>query len=95
MRIVVDAMGGDGAPEVEIDGAVRAVKEFDYDVALVGAEDILRPALEKYDYPKNKVTIINATQVIEMGEPAALSVRRKRNSSIVVALELLKKKEAE
>ncbi|MFH1995712.1 MAG: phosphate acyltransferase PlsX [Candidatus Omnitrophota bacterium] len=95
MKIVVDAMGGDGAPVIEVDGVVQAVNEFGYDVILVGDEKRLLEELKKHSYPKERITVRNATQVIEMREPAALSVRRKRDSSIVVALDILKKRQAD
>ncbi len=95
MKIVLDAMGSDRAPNVEINGAVQAVKEFNHDIVLVGDETIIKSGLKKYKYPSEKITIVHAPERIEMHEPAAISVRRKRHSSIVVGLELLKNKEAD
>jgi len=95
MKIVLDAMGSDRAPEAEIKGAVMAVRELGHDVALVGDETIIKEELKKYKWPSDKISIIHAPERIEMREAAAISVRRKRRSSIVVGLELLKNKEAD
>jgi glycerol-3-phosphate acyltransferase PlsX len=95
MKIVIDAMGGDNAPMVEVEGAVQAVGEFNHNVVLVGDECRLKDELAKYNCPAEKISIIHASEVIEMHEPAALSVRRKRNSSIVVGMDLLKRGEAD
>lgn len=95
MKIVLDAMGGDNAPAVEVEGAVQAVEEFGHELILVGDETRIRKELEKYSYPQDKILLKHASEVIEMHDPAAISVRRKRDSSIVVGLELLKKDQAD
>jgi len=89
MRIILDAMGGDYAPEVVIEGAVQAVNEFDLDLVLVGNEEKINSLLQKFSYPKERISLYPTLEVIQMDEPPALSVRKKRNSSIVVGLELL------
>jgi len=90
MKIIVDAMGGDYAPQVVIDGAVAAVKEYATEVGLVGDEAKISALLKKARYAGNSISIYPAQEVIGMSESAALSVRRKRNSSIVVGLNLVK-----
>ena len=95
MKILLDAMGSDSAPAVEIEGAVQAVEEFGYDVVLVGDEGRIGEELAKYKQRPGKITVVHAPERIEMHEPAALSVRRKRKSSIVVGMELLKRNEAD
>ena len=90
MKIVVDAMGGDHAPEVVVKGSLAAVKEYDLEVILVGNEPKIRTLLKKAKYTGNRISIQHTTEAIEMCEPAANSVRRKRDSSIVVGLELVK-----
>ena len=90
MKIIVDAMGGDFAPGVVIDGAVAAVKEYDVEVVLVGDEAKVSSLLKKAKYSGDRISVIHATEVIEMSESAATSVRRKRGSSIVVGLNLVK-----
>jgi len=95
MRIVLDAMGSDGAPAVEVEGAIQAVKELDYEVVLVGDEKLIKEELAKKGGSSDKITIVDAPERIEMHEAAAISVRRKRHSSIVVGLEILKREEAD
>ena len=95
MKIVLDAMGSDHAPEVEVDGAIQAIEEFGNDVILVGDEARIRNELSKHGFSSEKLTVKHASQVIDMQDPAALSVRRKRDSSIVVGMDLLKKDQAD
>lgn len=95
MKIVIDAMGSDSAPAVEVQGAVQAVEELGHDLVLVGDEALVAKELKKYADHSDKIKILHAPEKIEMHEPAALSVRRKRHSSIVLAMELLKKNEAD
>ena len=95
MKIVIDAMGSDSAPAVEVEGAIQAAGEFGYDLVLVGDETLVGQELKKYPDHSDRITVVHAPEKIEMREPAALSVRRKRHSSIVVGLELLKKNEAD
>jgi len=90
MKIIVDAMGGDYAPEVVIEGAVAAVNEFKIEVVLVGDEARIRSLLKKTKYSDGDIFVYPALEAIEMYEPPAASVRKKRNSSIVVGLTLVK-----
>ena len=95
IKIALDAMGGDRAPRVVIEGASWASTELDCEIILIGKERNIKKFLKKTDYDKEKISIINATEVIKMGEPAAVSVRRKKNSSISVGIDLLKKKQCD
>jgi glycerol-3-phosphate acyltransferase PlsX len=102
MKIVIDAMGGDYAPNAIIEGTVRAVEEFSVETILVGPKETIGRALNsnflfnKLEKAKrDKITIQDASEIIEMHEPAATSVRRKRNSSIVVGMKLLEEKQAD
>ena len=95
MKIVIDAMGSDNAPRVEVEGAIQAAEEFGHELLLVGDETRIKQEFDKYGGKPDKINIVNATEVIEMHEPAALSVRRKRKSSIVMGLDLLKHNEAD
>ncbi len=90
MRIGLDAMGGDKAPESTIAGAVAAVKKYGHHITLIGRESQIRTILQKFRYPIQNIDVVDAQEVIEMHEPAALSVRKKRNSSIVRGMEFLK-----
>lgn len=96
MRIVVDAMGGDYAPQEPVAGAVLAVKKFsDIHIVLVGFRDLLEAELAKHDYPKDRISIVPTTEVIEMNEAPATAIRKKKDSSITVGASLVKSKEAE
>ena len=90
MKIALDAMGGDKAPLAAVRGAVMAVNEYGYEVTLVGRAREIEKHLEGLKYPKGNITVVDAPEVIGMDEPAALSVRKKRNSSIVKGIELAK-----
>ncbi len=97
VRVVVDAMGGDNAPAEPVKGAVEAVKERnDIKIILTGKEDLIKKELEKYPaYPKDRVEIVNTTEVIETAEPPVFAIRKKKDSSIVVGLNMVKKQEAD
>ena len=90
MKIIVDAMGGDFAPRVVIEGVVQAANEYNIEIGLVGDEEQIKPLLVKFGYKGNAISIYHTAEVIGMSEPAATSVRRKRNSSIVTGLNLVK-----
>ncbi len=90
MKIIVDAMGGDFAPRVVIEGAIAAAKEYNVEIVLVGDEEKIKSLLGKFAYKGSNISMHPASDVIGMSEPAATSVRRKRDSSIVVGLNLVK-----
>jgi len=95
IRIALDAMGGDRAPRVIVEGASWASHESDCHIVLVGKERSIKKLLNKTDYSEKNISIKNATEVIKMGEPAAVSVRRKKDSSISIGIEMLKDKEVD
>ena len=96
IRIAVDAMGGDYAPEEMIAGAVDAVKENqEIAVLLVGQEDKVKEKLSGYTYDKGRIQVVNATEVISTEEPPVNAIRKKKDSSIVVGMNLVKKQEAD
>jgi len=95
VRIAVDAMGGDYAPHEAVLGAVEAAKEWSVPVILVGREEELKRELASLEYPSDLISIVNAEETIGMNEPPATAVRKKRNSSIVVANRLVKDGEAD
>jgi glycerol-3-phosphate acyltransferase PlsX len=90
LKIVVDAMGGDFAPQAVVAGVVEAVKEFNVDIALVGIEDQVRDELKKFEYPQGRVKLFHAPTAVGMHEPATTSIRKKKDSSITVGMNLLK-----
>ena len=97
VRVVVDAMGGDNAPKEPVKAAVQAVTERqDIHVFLAGPEDVIRKELSGYQgYPKDRITIVHAPEVIETAEPPVKAIRSKRHSSIVEGLGLLRRGEAD
>lgn len=95
-KVVLDAMGGDNAPQEPVKAAVDAVKaRDDIKVFLVGQQDIVNAELQKYEYPKDKIEVVDAPEVIEMAEPPVLAIRKKKQSSIVVGMNMVKNKEAD
>ena len=95
-RVALDAMGGDNAPVEMVKGAVDAVnKEQNVTVLLVGIEEIVREELGKYSYDKERIQVVGATEVIETAEPPVNAIRKKKDSSIVVGMKLVKKGEAD
>ena len=96
IRVAVDAMGGDYAPEEIIAGAVDAVKENkEIKVLLVGQEQVVREKLSGFTYDKNQITVVHASEVIATEEPPVNAIRKKKDSSIVVGMNLVKNKEAD
>ena len=97
VKVVVDAMGGDNAPVEPVKAAVEAVKEkHNIQVILTGQEDVIKAELQKYqDYPKDRIRVVHASQVIETAEPPVMAIQKKKDSSIVVGLNLVKKQEAD
>lgn len=96
ITIAVDAMGGDNAPKEIVKGAVLAVQDrTDIKVILVGKEEIILNELNGYEYDKERIIIVNADDNITNNESPVLAIRRKKNSSIVIALNLVKAGEAD
>ena len=88
MRILIDAMGGDNAPEAIVQGAVTAAGEFGAEVVLVGREAEVREYLERCGGGK-RVSVVNADEVITMEDDPSTATRRKKNSSMSLALQML------
>lgn len=96
VRVAVDAMGGDNAPFVTVKGAVDAIKESDsLKVFLVGKRDAVESELAKYTYDKDRIEVVNASEVIEMAEPPVMAIRTKKDSSIVKAMYMVNHGEAD
>ena len=95
-KVVLDAMGGDNAPAAPVQGAVDAVNaRKDIKVILVGQEEVVKEELAKYTYPKESIEIVDAPEVIEMAEPPVLAIRKKKQSSMVVGMNMVKQKQAD
>lgn len=94
--VALDAMGGDYAPAETVKGAVEAVQEYsEIEVVLVGKEDEIKKELGKYSVPSEKIRVVNATEVINMGDVPTSAIREKKDSSLVVAMKLVKEGEAD
>ena len=95
MVVVVDGMGGDFSPNAVVEGCIAAIKEYDIDILITGPEDLIRGELKKYTYDCNKIKIIDAGEVIGTNEHPVMAIKRKKDSSLVKALNLVKNGEAD
>ena len=96
ITVAVDAMGGDYAPSQMVAGAIAAVNlRKDIKVVLVGRREDVERELSGKDYPKDQIEIVHASEVIATEEPPVHAIRRKKDSSIVVGMNLVKKNEAD
>ena len=96
IRVAVDAMGGDYAPTEAVKGAVAAVKEKEnVEVLLVGKQEVIEKELSACSYPRERIRVVNASQVIETGDPPVAAIRGKKDSSIVVGMKMVKRQEAD
>ena len=95
MRIALDAMGGDFAPEATVEGAILASQQLadDVEIVLIGKEEVIRKELDKHGYSSTRISVVNASEVIEMGEHPTKALTQKPNSSIAVGYHLLKNKQ--
>lgn len=96
MRIIIDGMGGDFAPKAPVEGVIEALKLFDdVEFFITGDEKQVNNELSNFDYDKSRVKVINTTEVISTNEHPVMAVRRKKDSSLVVGLNMVKNKECE
>ncbi len=95
MKIAIDAFGGDNAPDEVVKGSIDASKNNEYEIILVGNEEILSEKLKEYGYNGKNITIKHATEVIQMCDEPVKAVRTKKDSSMVVALNMCKSGEAD
>ena len=101
MKILLDAMGGDNAPDAVIKGAVKAAKEIEADIILIGNEEIINKKIKEF-YDKdniseltNKITIKHTTEQIEMEDIPTVAIKHKKDSSMVVGFKMLKEGEGD
>ncbi len=100
MKILLDAMGGDNAPEANIRGALKAIKEIDSEIVLIGKEEVIRNKIKEI-YNKDleeitdRITIHNATETIEMEDTPTQAIKNKKDSSMVVGFNMLKQEEGD
>ena len=94
-RVALDAMGGDRGPEVTVEGAVAAARDLGSTVILVGDENVLRRHLDRYDVRGLSLTVQHAPEAVDMGESPMAALRKKKQSSIRIGLEMVKRGEAD
>ncbi|MDI6848282.1 MAG: phosphate acyltransferase PlsX [Candidatus Saccharicenans sp.] len=94
MKVAVDAMGGDYAPREIVAGSVAAAEELGVEVLLVGPEPVLRQELDRFRLRSRRITVVDAPELVAMDEDL-LSIRHKRQSSIIAGTQLLKRGQAE
>ncbi|MBW9170845.1 phosphate acyltransferase PlsX [Clostridium estertheticum] len=95
MVVVVDGMGGDFCPNAVVEGCIAAIKEYNIEILITGSEELIREELKKHTYDTNKIKIINTTEVIDVSDHPVMAVKRKKDSSLVKALNLVKNGEAD
>ncbi|MFC1624673.1 phosphate acyltransferase PlsX [Candidatus Omnitrophota bacterium] len=95
IRIALDVMGSDNSPAADVEGAILAAREFDYEIVLVGRQDLIEKEFGKHKVIPKNISILNASEVIGMHEQPVLSVRRKKQSSIVLLANLAKEKKVD
>ena len=96
MRIAVDAFGGDNAPAAVVEGCIDALKKYpDMSVTLCGDEKRIKAELEKYRYDVARVDILHAPEIISCDEQPTFAIRKKKDSSLVKAMELVRDKKAD
>ncbi len=95
MKIAVDGMGGDYAPEEVVKGAVIAAQEYGVEIALVGPPETMQQELSKHELKNAQIEVVPASQYLVEGEPPAYALRQKRDASIVVATKLVREGKAD
>ena len=90
MRFAVDGMGGDLAPVEVVKGCVEAVIELGVEITITGPKDQIETELAKYDYDKSKIEVLHTTEVVGTDEAPVLAIRRKKDSSLRRAIDLVK-----
>lgn len=93
INIIVDAMGGDNAPDAIVDGCIEAIKMQDgFSITLVGKSEVIQKIIDKNEFNKDRISIVNTTEVIEGNDTPTKAIRGKKDSSMVVGFKLLKEK---
>lgn len=95
MRVLLDGMGGDHAPQEIVKGAVQALEAMDGEIIIIGREDAIRKELKRNKYKGDRITVVNATEEITMHDSPVKSIREKKDSSLVVGLNMLKEGEGD
>ncbi|MFH1379854.1 MAG: phosphate acyltransferase PlsX, partial [bacterium] len=95
MRIAVDAMGGDHAPAVPIEGAIEAARTGDCSIILVGDHEEISSVLRRYNIKGLPVSVVHASEIIRMDESPAQGCRQKKDASVLVATRMVKEGKAD
>ncbi|MBQ1376739.1 MAG: phosphate acyltransferase PlsX [Lachnospiraceae bacterium] len=96
IKVAVDAMGGDNAPVCNVKGAILALQENkDIEIILIGKEELIQPILSQEKADMARIHVVNAREVIETGDEPAISVLKKKDSSLVLGMKMLKNGEAD
>lgn len=95
MKILIDGMGGDYAPEEIVKGAIRAASEISETVVIIGPEDVINEQLSANRWRGDNIEVVDATEVITNEEHPAMAVRKKKDSTIVKGMNMLKTGEAD
>ena len=95
MKILIDGMGGDNAPQSIVQGAVKAAAEINETIVILGPEELIGNCLKECDYNGNNIEIVNATEVISNNEAPAMAIRRKKDSTIVKGMNMVKNGEGD
>ena len=96
MRIAIDGMGGDNAPQAVINGVIQALNEYnDLEFYITGPEEVIKEQLAKEGYNGDKINIVDAKEVISTNEHPVMAIRKKKDSSLCKALSLVKEKKCD
>lgn len=95
MRVILDGMGGDNAPVEIVKGAVQAAKEISHEIYIVGKEDEIQKELDKYQYDHKQIKVVHAEEVITNEDSPVKAIKRKKDSSMVVGLTMVKNGEGD
>ena len=95
MKIIIDGMGGDNAPQEIVKGAVKAAKEISETIVLVGPEELMNNCLKENNWSGDNIEVVNATEVISNHEAPAMAIRKKKDSTIVKGMNMVKNGEGD
>jgi glycerol-3-phosphate acyltransferase PlsX len=96
IKVAVDGMGGDYAPQLVVEGAVQAAHDFeDLEIVITGREDAIKRELYRHKVPGGKISIRHASEVVEMSDSPVQAIKKKKDSSLAVCIQLLKQKEVD
>lgn len=95
MKIIIDGMGGDYAPDAIVKGAVMASAETNETIVILGPEELIRNCLKENNYSGNNIQVVNATEVISNEEAPAMAIRKKKDSTIVKGMNMVKNGEGD